>query len=131
MAPARTTFLAIAIATASCAELPPQVHPTSPEAFVGKWEGQWFDSSQTVGHLDVVIKPPQKDMLRVLVDATNAIAPGFGAEAKFVNGELVLDQPNIRIILVFRLHGTDRLEADYHYRDRPNTGTWSLARKEK
>jgi hypothetical protein len=122
-------LLMVAGALSACAAQSLQIRPATSEPFIGNWEGAWYDSSGSTGLLDVVVKPSNEGVVWVLVRATNAIAPGFGGDATFVDGELILDRPTLRIILVFRLLDGDRLEASYRYRDRGNTGVWALTRR--
>lgn len=115
--------LALVIAfTGACATLPPQVRPTSPGPFVGNWNGTWVSSLGPTGSVKATIEP-RGNVLQILVKYTNAVVPGFAAEVRFVNGELIVDQP---ISMVLRLHGNDYLEANYYNKRNNSQGTWSL-----
>ena len=121
-------LLAVAIITGACATLPPQVRPTSPEPFVGKWSGSWQDLGGASGVVeDLTIEPLKDDVLQFFVKLTNAVVPGFGGEARFGSGELIVERPTLS--MAFRLHGNDRLEATYHNRRNDARGTYSLTRK--
>ena len=128
MKPTFAALLAVAIITGACATLPPQVRPTSPEPFVGKWSGNWQDVGGASGFIeDLTIEAPRDNILQFFVKLTNAVVPGFGGEARFVNGELIVERPTLS--MAFRLHGNDRLEATYHNRRNNARGTYSLTRK--
>ena len=121
-------LLAIAIITGGGVTLPPQIRPTSPEPFVGKWGGNWQDVGGASGFIeDLTIEAPRDNILQFFVKLTNAVVPGFGGEARFVNGELIVERPTLS--MAFRLHGNDRLEATYHNRRNNARGTYSLTRK--
>jgi hypothetical protein len=122
-------LLAIAVGASACATLPPQIRPTSPDLFVGKWSGSWQDVGGASGSVEeLTIEPPRNEALQYSVRLTNAVVPGFGGQAKFARGELVVETSTLS--MVFRLHGSDRLEVSYHNRRNNSRGTWSLIRKE-
>lgn len=120
-------FLAIAVGASACATVSPQVRPTSPDVFVGKWIGTWQDVGGASGIIEgLTIEPPRNEALKYSVRLTNAVVPAFGGEAKFAGGELVSETS--KLSMVFRLHGDDRLEASYHNLGNNDRGVWSLTR---
>jgi hypothetical protein len=129
MKPTLAALVVIAVVSSGCATLPPQARPTSPAPFVGKWSGSWQDVGGSSGVVEeLTIESPRNEVLQFAVKLTNAVVPGFGAEAKFVDGELVMERSTLW--MVFRLHGNDRLEATYHNLRNNARGAWSLTRKE-
>lgn len=118
---------------AACATVPPQVRPASPEPFVGKWAGSWQSSIRTGrGGVNLTIERPTQarpEFVVYHVSLTNAVVPGFSDEAKFQNGELLVDRSALRID--FRLRGSDALEAEYHNQRTGDQGTWSLQRQKE
>jgi hypothetical protein len=79
--------------------------------------------------VDLTVGKPREGEIDFWVRLTNSRFGSWQSVAQFVGGELVVDRPSLW--MVFRLHGDDRLEAEYHNRMTGDRGTWSLARKKK
>ena len=125
------TLALVITLTGACATLPPQTRPTDPVSFVGKWVGSWQSMVRTgYGDVKVTIERPTSEKPQYVVfhvSLTNAVVPGFSDEARFENGELIVDRPTLR--LEFQLRGNDQLVINYENRRIGDRGTWSLAKK--
>jgi hypothetical protein len=98
----------------------------NPAAFAGGWVGTWNDYGGGSGEVDLTIEPLASG-IRLLVKLTQSRFANWGADAQFVGGELVVDSPSLRMVL--RLHGDDRLSAEYHNKTTGSRGTWTMAGK--
>ena len=125
------TLALVITLTGACATLPPQTRPTDPVSFVGKWVGSWQSMVRTgYGDVKVTIERPTSTRPQHVVfhvSLTNAVVPGFSDEVRLQNGELIVERSTLSML--FRLYGSDRLEATYHNRRNNDRGTWSLAKK--
>lgn len=111
--------LVLALVTSACATVPPQIRPTNPDAFVGKWERSWFSFTfRNSGAVEMTIESPGNDdflpfsMTIYRSDGRPWIPEGrhgplFQGKFKFENGELFLVSidPSCFTKLSTSLHG--------------------------
>lgn len=95
-APYKSLVLAflLALVTSACATVPPQIRPTNPDAFVGKWEGSWHSTTRgTSGPVEMAIQAPGGDGLlpaEFQYYVEGKPSPLFQGKWKLQNGELLL-----------------------------------------
>ena len=120
--------LALILWAGTSAAAQPQLRPQTPEPFLGKFSGAWEDLNGQKGEVTEVTAEQKADgTVQMTATLTNAVVPGFGMVAKFVDGELIVERPTLT--MTFRLYTGDRIEAAYHNRTTGARGSWKLARK--
>jgi hypothetical protein len=86
--------LVLALVTSACATAPPQIRPTNPDAFVGKWEGSWHSTTHgTSGPVEMTVQAPGGDGLlpaEFQYYVQGKPSPLFRGKWKLQNGELIL-----------------------------------------
>jgi len=128
-------FLFVLVTSAS-ATLPPQIRPTNPDAFVGRWDGSWHSTTHgTSGPVWMTIQlPGGDDLLPAEFQYYFEGKPSsvFRGKWKFQNGELLLVSldPPCFTKLPISLHGDgNQQKHEWNNTCTNNAGWSSLTRK--